>query len=54
MNLPDVEAAEDGKEEAGDNGYGNGQKHRDDPVDPNPRHLEQGVAPDPNSVPTAH
>lgn len=54
LNLPDVDAAEDGKEETGDDGQGNGQNSCDYSVDPNPGHLKQGVAPDPHSVPTAH
>lgn len=53
-NIPDVEAAEDGEENTRDYWHGNGQKHRDYPVDPNPWHLKQGVTPDPHSVPTAH
>lgn len=54
LTLPDVKAAEDGEEEARDNRHRNGQKRCDYPVDPNSRHLKQGIAPDPHSVPTAH
>lgn len=54
LTLPDVKAAEDGEEEAGDNRCRNGQKHCHYPVDPNSRHLIQGVTPDPHSVPAAH
>lgn len=51
---PDVEAAEDGEEEPGDDGHWNSQEHRHDPVDPDPAHLKQGVAPDPHPVPATH
>lgn len=54
LNLPYVEAAEDGEDESWDNCHGNCQKHWDYPVDPNPWHLKQGIAPDPHSVPATH
>ena len=54
LNLPDVEAAEDCKEETRNNWHGNGQKHCNYSVNPNPGHLKQGIAPDPHSVPAAH
>lgn len=54
LNVPDVEAAEEGEQETRENWQGNGQKHCHYPVDPNPAHLEQGVAPDPHSVTTAN
>lgn len=54
INTPDVEAAENGKQESRDDGHGDGQQHCDYPIDPYPGHLKQSIAPDPHSVPAAH
>lgn len=49
-----MKTAEDGEQESRDYWHRNGQKYCDYPVNPNPRHLEQGMAPDPHSVTAPH
>lgn len=51
---PDVEAAEDGKEESREDGDWNSQQDCDDPVDPHPSDLKQGITPHPHPVSTTH
>ena len=50
VDPPDVEAAEQGEEQAREEGHGQCQQQADHPVHPHPAHLEQGVAPEPHLV----
>lgn len=51
---PDVEAAEDGEQEARDDRQRNSKEHRDYPVAPDPADFEESVTPYPHSVAAAH
>lgn len=48
-----MEAVEDGEQQSRQNWHGNGQEDWSYPVNPDPAHLKQGMAPDPHSVSTA-
>ena len=54
LQVPDVEAAEDSKENSSDDGDGHGQQRGDDAVEPDPGHLEERVTPDPHPISTPH
>lgn len=52
--IPDLKAGEEREENSGDDGEWDGKHSCGDAIDPNPRHLEECIAPEPHPVSTAH
>lgn len=51
--VPDVNEAEDGKENSSNERHGNSQQSCDDTIKPDPGHLEKSVTPDPHPITAA-